>query len=59
MAKFIIGKDLEKTVYDIIWESKEILLIVCPYIKFDAYCHKTGRESYGETSLKNPVLTNW
>jgi hypothetical protein len=37
MAKFIIGKDLEKTVYDIIWESKEILLIVCPYkIRFSA-----------------------
>lgn len=37
MSKFITGKPLQDTVYDIIWESEEILLIVSPYIKLDNY----------------------
>lgn len=37
MSKFITGKDLENAVYDIIWEAKEKLLIVSPYIKLDDY----------------------
>lgn len=37
MAKFITGKDLEKAVYDIIWDAEETLLIVCPYIRLDSY----------------------
>ncbi len=37
MAKFITGQDLETTVYDIIWEAKDTLLIVSPFIKLDNY----------------------
>lgn len=37
MAKFITGKELEDAVYNIIWEAKENLLIVSPYIKLDNY----------------------
>ncbi len=37
MAKFITGKDLEKVIYDIIWEAENTLLIVSPFIKLDDY----------------------
>ncbi|MDR6762701.1 hypothetical protein J2Y38_002912 [Flavobacterium sp. 2755] len=37
MTKFITGKELEKVVYDIIWEAKNTILIVSPYIKLDDY----------------------
>jgi hypothetical protein len=37
MAKFITGKELEKVVYDIIWEAKEVLLVVSPFVKLDDY----------------------
>jgi hypothetical protein len=37
MAKFITGEQLEEAVYDTIWNAKETLLIVSPYIKLDDY----------------------
>jgi hypothetical protein len=37
MAKFITGKDLENAVSEIIWEAKQTLLIVSPFIKLDNY----------------------
>ena len=37
MAKFITGNDLEKVITDIIWEAKETLLIVSPFIKLDQF----------------------
>lgn len=37
MAKFITGKELEDAIYDIIWNAKDILLIVSPFIKLDEY----------------------
>ena len=37
MAKFITGNDLEKAICDIIWEAKETLLIVSPFIKLDEF----------------------
>lgn len=37
MAKFITGQDLEKAIYDIIWDAEQTLLIVSPYIKLDDY----------------------
>ena len=37
MAKFITGKELEKAVYDIIWEAGKTLLIVSPFIKLGDY----------------------
>lgn len=37
MAKFITGEDLEKAIYDIIWDAEETLLIVSPFIKLDVY----------------------
>ncbi len=40
MNKFITGKELEDAVYNIIWEAKETLLIVSPFIKLDGYFMK-------------------
>ncbi|KRD07320.1 hypothetical protein ASE21_17655 [Flavobacterium sp. Root901] len=37
MSKFITGKELEEVVYGIIWEAKNTILIVSPYIKLDDY----------------------
>lgn len=37
MSKFITGQELEKVVYDIIWDAQDTLLIVSPYIKLDDY----------------------
>ena len=37
MPKFITGGELEKAVCDIIWEAKETLLIVSPFIKLDNF----------------------
>jgi hypothetical protein len=37
MSKFLTGEELQKTVYDIIWDAEETLLIVSPYIKLDEY----------------------
>lgn len=51
MAKFITGQDLEKAVYDIIWEAQETLLIVSPFIKLDDYFKKLF-----DKHLNNPKL---
>ena len=40
MSKFLTGKELEDAVYDIIWETESILMIVSPYIKLDEYFKK-------------------
>src|SRR5690554_4425623 len=37
MSKFLTGEDLENTIYNIIWEVENTLLIVSPYIKLDDY----------------------
>ena len=37
MAKFITGEDLEKVIYDIIWEAEQTLMIVSPFIRLDEY----------------------
>jgi len=51
MSKFITGKELENTVYDIIWNATNTLLIVCPYINLDNYFRKLF-----ENHLNNPRL---
>ena len=40
MSKFVTGKELEDTVYNIIWDAKNILFIVSPYVKLDEYFKK-------------------
>jgi hypothetical protein len=40
MSKFITGKELEQAISSIIWDAKEKLLIVSPYIKLDNYFQK-------------------
>ena len=40
MSKFITGLELEETISKIIWETKETLLIVSPFIKLDDYFKK-------------------
>ncbi|WP_210416850.1 phospholipase D-like domain-containing protein [Echinicola soli] len=40
MSKFLTGKELEDTVYDIIWETENTLMIVSPFIKLDDYFKK-------------------
>ncbi len=37
MSKFITGKELEDAIYNIIWDTERVLLIVSPYIKLDDY----------------------
>lgn len=37
MSKFVTEKELEKVIYDIIWDATDILLIVSPYVKLDEY----------------------
>lgn len=37
MSKFLTGKELEDAIYDIIWETERVLLIVSPFIKLDDY----------------------
>ncbi len=40
MTKFITGNELGEAVYNIIWDAKETLVIVSPYIKLDDYFKK-------------------
>ncbi|MFT3911485.1 MAG: phospholipase D family protein [Ferruginibacter sp.] len=40
MSKFITGKELDEEICKVIWEAKETLLIVSPYIKLDDYFKK-------------------
>ncbi len=40
MAKFITGQELEKVIYDIIWDAEQTLMIVSPFIKLDDYFKK-------------------
>ncbi|MEP7198157.1 MAG: phospholipase D family protein [Saprospiraceae bacterium] len=51
MTKFITGQELEKAIYDIIWEAVDTLLIVSPYIKLDDYFRKLF-----DKHLYNPKL---
>lgn len=37
MNEFLTGEELENAVYNIIWEAKNTLLIVSPYVKLDNY----------------------
>lgn len=40
MGKFLTGKNLEESIYDIIWKAEKTLLIVSPYIKLNNYFRK-------------------
>jgi hypothetical protein len=40
MSKFVTGKELSEVVYNILFEAKEKLFLVSPYIKLDAYFRK-------------------
>ncbi len=40
MTKFITGKALGETIYNIIWDAESVLLIVSPFIKLDDYFKK-------------------
>lgn len=40
MGKFLTGKNLEESIYDIIWKAEDTLLIVSPYIKLNSYFRK-------------------
>lgn len=37
MSKFLTGKDLEDKLTDIIWDAKDFIIIVSPFIKLDDY----------------------
>lgn len=37
MGKFVTGEELEKVVYDIIWDAEHTLLMVSPFVKLDDY----------------------
>lgn len=51
MPKFITGLELEKIIYDIIWDAKDTLLIVSPFIKLDDYFKKLF-----DKHINNPKL---
>ena len=51
MSKFITGLELEETISKIIWQTKESLLIVSPYIKLDEYFKKLF-----DNHLNNPKI---
>lgn len=40
MTKFITGSELEKVIYDNIWDVEQTLMIVSPFIKLDDYFKK-------------------
>lgn len=40
MGKFVTGKELEEKICDIIWEAKENLIILSPFIKLDDFFKK-------------------
>ena len=40
MPKFITGRDLEKVIYDIIWDADQTLMIVSPFVRLDDYFKK-------------------
>ncbi len=51
MATFVTGKNLEDSVYNIIWEAKSTLLIVSPFIKLDTYFMKLFEHHIGHFDL--------
>jgi hypothetical protein len=51
MSKFVTGKQLESVISDIIWDAKEILIIVSPFIKLDIYFKKLF-----DNHVNNPSL---
>ena len=51
MSKFITGLELEETISKIIWETKETLLIVSPFIKLDDFFKKLF-----DNHLNNPKI---
>lgn len=51
MAKFVTGEELEKVIYDIIWDAEETLLIVSPFIKLDEYFQRLF-----DKHINNPKL---
>lgn len=70
-SKFLTGKELEETIYDIIWEAENTLLIVSPYVKLDNYFkelfdkHSNNAELHlllvfgkNETELKKSLSEN-
>lgn len=40
MSKFVTGKALNDAIYRIIWEAKQSLMLVSPFIRFDEYFKK-------------------
>jgi len=40
MAKFLTGKELSESVYDILFEAKRSLMLISPFIKLDDYFKK-------------------
>lgn len=51
MAKFLTGKELEDTICNIIWDAKEKLLIVSPFIKLDDFFATHFKKQIGNPHL--------
>ena len=56
MATFLTGKELYEKIYDIIWEAKDQLFIVCPYIKLDDYFKKLFENHKHNHNLKIRII---
>ncbi|MES2485313.1 MAG: hypothetical protein V4581_05100 [Bacteroidota bacterium] len=56
MSKFITGKELVKTIDNIIWEAEKTLLIVSPFIKLDKYFRKNFEKHLNTPDLEIIVV---
>jgi hypothetical protein len=56
MAKFITGDNLIKAIDDIIWEAKDNLLIVSPYIKLDSYFKELFQGQMNRPKLRITIV---
>ncbi len=56
MSKFLTGKPLNDCIYGIIWEAKEQLLIVSPYIRLDDYFIKLLEKHENNYKLQITII---
>lgn len=56
MSKFLTGKELNDTIYRIIWEAKNRLVLVSPFIRFDDYFRKILQKHLNEPSLNITII---
>lgn len=56
MSKFLTGPDLEEAITSIIWDAKDILLIMSPFIKLDDYFIKLFNNHENNEKLRIVIV---